>query len=186
MVDVVRAPSRRARIWGRALAMTALVGASTGCSLILDFDKQAASATPDSALTDTACMAYEPNDNPASAMAIPAGDLDAAICGGGETDYFKITVDGTQSVLARITFMNRGGAGDIDLRLLSSTGASVIDESRTSENSEEVDCPGGLQCTGALPAGDYLLQVLGFNATVTSAYSLHLELGAAPIDASVL
>lgn len=158
--------------------------AGGGCSLVLDFDKPPVDAPPDSPVDETACMAFEPNDTPAEATMITPGDYTAAICG-GETDYFKFSVTGAESVLARITFMNRNGAGDIDLRLLNAAGATTIDESRTSADVEEVMCPGGIMCNGPLPAGDYVLQVLGFNAAVMSQYVLHLETAAVPVDAGV-
>ncbi len=188
MVDDSRAPGTRARSVPRRAGLAAVAGlacAQAGCSLILDFDQPVDAGPADAPVTDTACLAFEPNEDAASAIAIVAGDHEAAICGGGDTDYFKITLDGTQSVLARITFMNRNGAGDIDLKLLNSSGASVLDESRTSADTEEVKCPGGLQCTGPLPAGDYLLQVLGFSAAVQSAYVLHVEVATVAIDAGV-
>lgn len=166
------------------LAAASLLSFGGGCSLILDFDKPAVDGAPDSPVNDTACMANEPNDSPAEATTITPGDYEAGICG-GETDYFKFTVTGTEAVLARITFMNRNGAGDIDLRLLNSMGSATIDESRTSADVEEVMCPGGFNCNVPLQAGDYLLQVLGFNAAVQSAYTLRLEYNAVPIDAGI-
>ncbi len=168
-----------------AAALAAVSGLAVGgCSLILDFDKPPDAGPADAPVTDLGCMAFEPNESPSAATAIIAGDQVAAICG-ADTDYFRFTLTGAESLLARITFMNRNGAGDIDLRLLTSDGAMTIDESRTSADVEVVMCPGGNMCTGALPAGDYLLQVLGFNAAVQSEYTLHLETGAAPVDAGV-
>jgi hypothetical protein len=166
------------------LAVASLLSLGSGCSLILDFDKPPVDGPPDSPVNDTACMANEPNDTPTTATAIVLGDYEAGICG-SDTDYFKFTVTGAEAVLARITFMNRNGAGDIDLRLLNAAGATTIDESRTSADVEDVMCPGGIMCNGALPAGDYLLQVLGFNAAVQSQYVLHLEFNAVPIDAGI-
>lgn len=168
---------------GTLAALTILCG---GCSLILDFDKPPIDGAPDSPVNDTACMAFEPNDSPQEAMTITAGDYEAAICG-GETDYFRFQLDGTQSVLARITFMNRNGAGDIDLRLMRGDAATTFDESRTSADVEEVMCPGGISCNAPLPprVDGYLLHVLGFNAAVQSQYILHLEITTAPIDAGV-
>jgi len=189
MVKVCAATNRRrvarsARHLARAAALV-LVAAAGGCSLILDFSDPPDAGPPDSAVDEQSCMAYEPNDTPAEAPVVTAGDYAAAVCGNAETDYFRFSVDGAQAVLARITFDNRGGAGDIDLRLLSGDGSSTIDESRTSNDTEEVMCPGGTFCTGLLPAGDYLLQVFGFSAAVESAYTLHVEIGAPAVDAGV-
>lgn len=175
-------PQRRV---GTLLVLLSAVPFGTGgCSLVLDFDKPPVDAPPDSPVDDTACMAFEPNDTPTEATMITPGDYTAAICG-GETDYFRFSVSGAESVMANIMFMNRNGAGDIDLRLLNSTGATTIDESRTSADREDVMCPGGIMCNGPLPAGDYILQVLGFNASVQSQYVLHFETGAVAIDAGV-
>lgn len=168
-----------------AVAGCALATLLAGCSLVLDFDQPPDPPPIDSAVTDESCMAFEPNESPTAAAAITPGDYTAAICGNGETDYYKITLDGLQSALVRITFQNRNGAGDIDLRLLNSMGATTIDESRTSADVEEVMCPGGIMCNGPLPAGEYIVQVLGFNAAVTSAYMLHFETGVPMIDAAV-
>ncbi len=169
----------------RVGTLAALTYLCSGCSLILDFDKPPVDAAPDSPVNDTSCMAFEPNDSPTAAMAITPGDYTAAICGGGESDYFKITVTGTEGVLARITFQNRNGAGDLDLRLLNGDGGQVRDESRTSNDTEDVMCPGGLTCNSPLAAGDYLLHVLPFNAAVQSEYVLHFEFTTVPVDAGV-
>lgn len=164
-----------------AFALAMLCG---GCSLILDFDKPPEPGPIDAPVTAELCLAFEPNESPTAATMIAPGDYMAAICL-GETDFYKLTLDGNQSVFASITFSNRGGAGDIDLRLLNSVGATTIDESRTSNDMEDVMCPGGIMCNSPLPAGDYLLQVLGFNAAVESAYTLHLETGVPMVDAGI-
>lgn len=142
-----------------------------GCSLILDFDEPGEGPPIDAPVTDQLCMMFEPNESPAEATALAVGTVMAAICG-GETDFYRITLDGASNATISVAFMNRGGAGDIDLRLLNASGASAIDESRTSNDTETVMCPGGIMCTGALPAGDYLVQVLPFNAAVMSEYTL--------------
>jgi hypothetical protein len=142
-----------------------------GCSLILDFDEPGEGPPIDAPVTDQLCMMFEPNDLPGEATPLPVGTIMAAICG-GETDYFRITLDGVSDVTVTINFSNRNGAGDIDLRLLNASGAATIDESRTSNDTETVMCPGGIMCTGALPAGDYLVQVLPFNAAVMSEYTM--------------
>lgn len=165
-----------------AFALAMLCG---GCSLILDFDKPPEPGPIDAAVTEELCLAFEPNGSPTEATVIAPGDYMAAICVGGESDYYRITLDGSQGVLATITFDNRGGDGDIDLRLLTADGATSIDESRTSNDVEDVMCPGGIFCNDPLPAGDYLLQVLGFNASVESAYTLHLENPVPAVDAGI-
>lgn len=168
----------------RVGTLAVLAFACGGCSLILDFDKPPIDGAPDSPVNDTACMAFEPNDSPTTAAAITPGDYEAGICM-NDTDYFRFSVNGTEAVLARITFDNRNGAGDLDLRLLRGDAGSTIDDSRTSADMEEVMCPGGNSCNAPLMQGEYLLHVLGFNAAVQAEYVLHLETGAAPIDAGI-
>jgi hypothetical protein len=157
-----------AAVLGLALTLGA------GCSLALDFDQPTDAPPVDAPVTAAECMELEPNDDPGSARDLtPGTDVLAAICGNGETDYFRITVAANQRVTARITFMNRGGAGDLDLRLLSGDGAMAIDDSKTTADSEEVMCPGGTRCPAApLAAGMYLVQVVGGAASVQSPYRL--------------
>ena len=91
-------------------------------------------------------------------------------------------VDG-QPIRATITFMNRNGAGDLDLRLLTGDGGMVLDDSKTSADTEMVLCPGGSPCP-PITNGTYLIEVKGFTASVTSAYVLHIET-TADVDAGV-
>ncbi len=161
---------------GSPAALAAFLGVAlgAGCSLALDFDQPVDAPPVDAPVTTAECMAFEPNDDPAAPGALTAGtEVLAAICGNGESDYFRIMVDANQRITARITFMNRGGAGDLDLRLLSGDGAMAIDDSKTTADSEEVMCPGGTRCPAMpLAAGMYLVQVLGGAASVQSPYRL--------------
>lgn len=158
-----------------ALAIALLASALSGCSLVLDFDKPTDAAPPDSPASPAQCAVGEPNDSPATPTTWMQTDVDAAICGGGDVDYFAVTILDGQALDARITFMNRGGMGDLDLRLLSANGATVYDESRSSLDSEEVMCPGGSPCP-TLAAGTYLVEVRGFAPAVISPYVLHVTL----------
>lgn len=165
-------------LWPRVSRLTPplvtviLLGAS-GCSLVLDFDPLPDAAPIDAPVTDAQCMAFEPNDEPATATAIEPGELMAAICATGESDYYKLTVAADQRLSVAITFANRGGAGDLDLRLLSGDGAIAFDDSKTTADREEVTCPGGTRCpNNSLPAGTYLVQVVGAMASVQGPYTL--------------
>lgn len=179
MVAVARAGQTHARCDRRQTAYFLVLGLLGGCSLILDFDEPA--ETPvDAPVSSAACAASEPNDEPATAVAIATGEVAAAICEPGESDYFTFTVDGDQATTLRLTFANRQGAGDLDLSLLSGDGETTIAESRTSNDVEEVLCPGSASCPDALPAGDYLVHVFGFNSTVQAEYTLQLDLEALP------
>lgn len=156
------------------LACAVVVGALGlgGCSLILDFDPPADAPPPDAPVTEAQCMAFEPNDEPGTATAIEPGELMAAICATDERDYFKLTVAADRRVSVTIAFANRGGAGDLDLRLLSGDGAVSFADSRGTGDTETVMCPGGARCPTSLPAGTYVVEVLGARPTVQGPYTL--------------
>lgn len=157
------------------LACAVAVGALGlgGCSLILDFDAPPDAPPPDAPVTEAQCMAFEPNDLPSAATAIEPGELMAAICAGHDSDYYALTVAADQVLTVTITFDNRQGAGDLDLRLLSGDGAVAFDDSKTTADTESVMCPGGTRCPGSpLPAGTYVVQVLGASDTVQAPYTL--------------
>ncbi|HVV86912.1 MAG TPA: PPC domain-containing protein [Kofleriaceae bacterium] len=144
-----------------------------GCSLVLDFSPLPDAAPTDAPVTDAQCAAFEPNDDPSTPTDIQPGQLMAAICAAGESDYFRITVEADQTISVKIEFDNRGGAGDLDLRLLSGDGAMAYDDSKTATDTEEVMCPGGTRCPqSSLPAGMYLVQVVGATRTVQGPYTL--------------
>ncbi len=144
-----------------------------GCSLVLDFDPLPDAAPIDAAVTEAQCMAQEPNDEPLTAKDLAPGELMAAICGGGESDYYRLTIAADQRLTVTIAFINRGGAGDLDLRLLSGDGAIAYDDSTTTADTESVMCPGGTRCPAtSLPAGMYLVQVIGGTSSVQSPYTL--------------
>lgn len=166
--------TRSSRV-GLALSLAIASLALGGCSLVLDFDTPTDAPPPDGPVTEAQCMFGEPNDTPGQATAFEGADIDAGICGNGDHDHYRITLVDGQSIRARITFMNRGGAGDLELRLLSADGSTTLDESRTSGDTEEVLCPGGSPCP-ALAAGDYLVDVFGFAESVQAPYVLHVEL----------
>jgi hypothetical protein len=155
------------------LAVTAASLALAGCSLVLDFEPLPDAAPIDAPVTDAQCQAFEPNDDPSSATAIEPGEQMAAICATGENDYYKLTVAADQQLSVTITFDNRGGGGDLDLRLLSGDGAVAFDDSKTTADTEQVMCPGGTRCPAtSLPAGTYLVQVVGAQPSVQAPYTL--------------
>lgn len=164
------APAARGGKVGLAVVLAVVGG---GCSLILDFGPLPDARPIDAPVTDAQCMASEPNDEPLTAVDIQPGELMAAICGSGESDYFRLTLAADQRLSVKIAFMNRGGAGDLDLRLLSGDGAMAFDDSKTTADLEEVMCPGGTRCPAtSLPAGMYLVQVVGGTASVQAPYTL--------------
>ena len=76
-----------------------VLGLGGGCSLALDFSPLADAAPIDAPVTAAECLASEPNDEPTQAIDIEPGELMAAICGGGESDYFRLTVLATLPVM---------------------------------------------------------------------------------------
>jgi len=178
----------RARVErGSAVGLVgALALAASGCSLVLDFDKPTDAAPADAPVTPEQCGANEPNDTPATATAWAGQDISAAICptgAVGDVDLFAVGLVDGQPIRATITFMNRNGAGDLDLRLLTGDGGMVLDDSKASADTEMVLCPGGSPCP-PITNGTYLIEVKGFTASVTSAYVLHIET-TADVDAGV-
>lgn len=166
--------SRASRV---ALLVVVVIGGGCalfgGCSLALDFSPLPDAAPLDAPVTEAECLASEPNDDPSQAIDIQPGELMAAICGGGESDYFRLSVAANQVLAVKIAFMNRGGAGDLDLRLLSGDAAMAFDDSKTAGDVEEVNCPGGTRCPAtSLPAGMYLIQVVGGSASAQAPYTL--------------
>ncbi len=171
---MVHAPGERPRSrTTRPLPLAATLALLGGCSLALDFSPPADAPPIDAPVTTAQCMALEPNNDTGTAIDIQPGELMAAICGDGESDYYRLTVAADQRVTVKITFMNRGGAGDLDLRLLSGDGAMAFDDSKTTADMEEVMCPGGTRCpVSSLPAGTYLVQVIGGQPSVQSPYTM--------------
>jgi len=159
---------------GLRIALVIALAATSACSLALDFDKPTDAAPPDSPATEVECAVGEPNETASTPTAWTGTDVSAAICGGGDKDYYAVELNGSQTIAARITFMNRLGMGDLELRLLTAGGAAVLDESRTSNNEEVVMCPGGDFCQ-PLAAGTYILEVQGFSPSVISPYVLSVS-----------
>lgn len=161
---------------GPRIALAIALGATSACSLALDFEKPADAAPIDGPATAEQCAFGEPNETTGAATPWANADIDAAICGGGDRDNIAVTIADGQTITATITFMNRGGMGDLELRLLSADGATVYDESRGAGDSETVMCPGGEPCP-ALTAGTYVVEILGFAPANISPYLLHIVVG---------
>ncbi len=126
--------------------------------------------------TSNVCTAYEPNETLATAPTITAGTYQLSICTGGDKDFFRFAVtDGIAGAVdIQIDFDNNKGAGDLELRLYDSTGM-LIDQSMGFGDVESITRDG---LTGGEPLaiGEYVLEVYGFNAAVTSDYQLTLAI----------
>jgi len=177
------------RPWrGRAVGALACLGtmvATSGCSLILDFedhtDAGPSDAPPDDAmLVPDPCGVMEPNDDPSAAQVLTSGEARyAAICPAGDKDYYKVTLTANQTLDFKVLFKNRGSAGDLDMSLKDSTGLNTIAESRSFDDDEAVVCPnptGTSPSCPQLPAGDYIVIVFGATATVDNVYKLDVTI----------
>lgn len=161
------------------VALAVIASATTGCSLILDFD----SALPADAAIDTVynkaeCEYGEPNDTLADAKDITATDTGpAAICapamtGGAEDrDFFRFTATGAMATI-QIQFMNRVG-GDLDIRLYAGDG-TMIAQSRGFTDNEKIVCPGAAPLCPMLTAGQYVLEVLPGVAMAVNNYTFSI------------
>jgi hypothetical protein len=152
-------------------ALVALVGAvcavsSAGCEALLDFsvhnDAGPSDAAPiDAMLVPDPCTVLEPNDDVASAMALTTGEARyAAICPASDLDFYKVSLVAGQSLDFKVLFKNANG--DLDMQLYDSTGTSVVAESRSFDDNEEVKCPNDVGMSPTCPqlsAGDYVVKV---------------------------
>lgn len=176
VAGMVRAPLGGA---GRALlaaACVALGGAASGCQLLLDF-----SELPDGGGSDDGgappgdasplCMNDEPNDSFEMAAAITTSAL-GAVCGEGDVDFYKFTVDGNQDV-AIVANFTAGEATDLELGLVDSAG-TVLTVSTGLDGDERIDQSAALG--NRLAAGDYAAEIFGRTPTVSNEYELILTL----------
>jgi hypothetical protein len=165
------------------LCLTA-ASALSGCSLILDFsDSQIPiDAPPDAPYTQAQCMYKEPNDSvETAAMIEPTDTGPAAICAPAaatdpeDHDFYKFTVPAsTASVQIKITFMT-SPKGDLDLKLLDTSG-TMLAQSRGFLDFEQITCPAMSPACAALPAGDYVFEVLPGASMATNPYNIELTI----------
>jgi hypothetical protein len=149
----------------------------SGCSLALDFSPKAipVDAAIDAVYTQPECDYKEANNLAAMAAVITPADVGpAAICPAGDHDFYRFTVpDANDVVTIKLSFDDRGGLGDLDLRLYDATGATVLAQSRGFGDGELITCPGAAPCP-QLAAGDYLFEVFGATDAVVNRYDLLL------------
>ncbi len=172
---MVRAPLRGAGRALVALAWIALAAASSGCQLLLDFSELAdGGASDDSAVPADAsalCSAGEPNESFDAAVAVSTGAL-GAVCGEGDLDFYKFTVDGNQDVEVVVNF-TAGEETDLELNLVDSTGA-VLTVSTGLDGDERIEQSQALG--NRLAAGDYAAEIFGRTATASNEYELIVAL----------
>lgn len=144
----------------REFAASALA-ALPGCSLILDFSDGAipVDAAADAPFSEAACGFGEPNDSPATAAILTAGEAGpAAICLASDHDFYRITVPtGTARVTLAIALMHTV-TGDLDLALYDAGGSRPLASSHGFGDTEMITCPSAT--CAALAPGDYVFEVL--------------------------
>jgi len=160
---------------GTAAVLVGLASGLAGCSLVLDFGGELTDAgvldAPVSDAGNALCVAFEPNNTQATAAVTASGTYMAAICPGGDHDFYSFPLDGAQDLVVEIRFDNRGGLGDLEMFLYSDTGA-VVGSSMGFTDVERIERSVALG--GQLAAGTYAAEVIGFNNQRENVYELLL------------
>jgi hypothetical protein len=154
--------------------LIASAGASSGCSLVLDFSQPVtADATPDAVASDVECLRGEPNNTSTSATSVTSADAGSAgICEPGDVDFYRFAVEPTSNtVTINVGFVS--AAGDLDLRLFASDGTTALALANSFGDNEVLTCPSA-KCT-KLTAGTYYLAVFGGTATDINRYTLRID-----------
>jgi hypothetical protein len=160
-------------------AFAAVSVLAAGCSLILDFAPAGDGGSSDDAgasdgSAPAGCAEGEPNDTADAPVALD-GSIDAAVCGDGP-DYWSFEVDGTEDVVAELTFT--AGESDLEMQLVSSPDGEVLTISTGTDADERIEQSAALG--NRLAAGTYAIAVLGRPDTAQNAYHLAVSLVATP------
>ena len=167
-----------------AASLVALAFLDLGaCSLILDFSEPEHDAAPGDGAVDL-CTVYEPNDSrDAPTDLVPGVHGPAAICPGGDRDFYRFALAEGADLDLLITFTNRAGAGDLELRLYDAAGVKIA-ESLSFDDDEQIIRSAALG--NALGGGDYTFEVFGQGIGVENEYGISLTAtGGTPVDAGV-
>jgi Bacterial pre-peptidase C-terminal domain len=165
-----------------ALVLGVLGPALAGCELVLDFgdhtDARVDDAAVDAMLVPDPCTVLEGNDDVGSAIALTTGENRyAAICPSSDLDFYKVTLVQGQTLDFQVLFKNANG--DLDMELYDATGTSVVAESRSFDDNEEIKCPNDVGMTPTCPllnAGDYIVKVFPAVAGTTNVYRLSVTI----------
>jgi hypothetical protein len=138
-----------------ACLLVAVLGLGPGCQLLLDFSPLGDAGPSDA--SGQFCSAD--NNDLASAAAITFGAVtDGGVCGEGDVDFHKFTVDGNQDITALLEF-TASQANDLDMQLWSIATATVVTLSTRTDGQE---CfTQSLERGNRLAAGDYAVEVYG-------------------------
>jgi hypothetical protein len=160
------------RACSRALLATALLALAPGCQLVLDFAPLADAGRDTSAL----CGVSEPNDDMSAGAALAFDtEVEGAICADGDLDYYLFSVDGTQDVVAYLTFAS--GDQDLEMKLWSVGNAAVVTVSTGQDGDERIEQ--SMDLGNRLAAGDYAVEVLGRSDATFNGYQLVVSLDVA-------
>jgi hypothetical protein len=159
---------------GAGIAGLALLA---GCQLLVDFAPLEAdggpadSGTPpvDSAVADAAdlCDEREPNETLDQALPVEPGSFQAAICPGGDIDFYGFSLDGSEDLLVEVTFA--AGPNDIEMELQDQEG-DVVTISTGVDGDERIER--SPQVSGRLAAGSYAVRLFGREDTAQNDYQL--------------
>jgi hypothetical protein len=175
VTGMVRAPLGGAGRALLALAWIAFAGAASGCQLLLDFSELADGGPSDDGAppgdASPLCENDEPHDSFDMAAAVTTGAL-GAVCGGGDLDFYKFTVDGNQDVTMVVNF-TAGESTDLELSLVDSAG-TVLTVSTGLDGDERIEQSAALG--NRLAAGDYAAEIYGRTPAVSNEYEFILTI----------
>ncbi len=109
---------------------------------------------------------FEPNDTVITAEPVGEGITSAAVCTGGNVDYFSIPLAQNDSVVVRTRF--NADKGDLNTTLFQPGGTQLIDSDSTA-NVQEVST------FFAPTAGDYVVRVAGASVADRNIYDLEVD-----------
>jgi hypothetical protein len=163
-----------AMIRGGVLAAVAASVALPACSLLLDFSAPIASSDAGASDATDTCADDEPNDVIAEAtIVVESGTVASSLCPAGDHDFYAVTLDGTNDLVAVLRFA--GAVDDLTLALYDQAGTAITVSAGASD-SERIEHSAALANT--LPAGTYALEVSGVDDAVKASYELDLTVGA--------
>ncbi len=111
---------------------------------------------------------FEPNNTAATAAAVIPQTFQSLVLCPGDDDWYKVRLNTGDSLQASIAFTH-SAEGDLDLVVLRPDGVTILAESRSATDNEQV------QTSPVDTTGDYYVRVVGASPAVTNAYALTLE-----------
>lgn len=121
---------------------------------------------------------FEPNNRATDASSIMPGLISAGLCQAGTCDYYKVSLQAGDSMLARNTFDPARGV--LVTSLFTPSGLTTLDVERSNTSPHEVEA--FLVAT----AGDYLISVCGAQTATRNLYELGVDVLTQVPDVDVL